>query len=490
MNTDNLNLDDLIDNLGGDPQNDSDENSGAPPENNEPVLSPDEQADADAFSFPDKPAAPPEPERVAVPDDEDEPETEPDPESEPEPEYDYDNDEAPQSYQQDAPPEPPRRKKSPSDKKKKRKRKKQRSRLPGVLILTTFIFGVSIILSLVIIGYGKDMFGIGKSDRTTLLVIPEGATTDDIANMLESEGIIRSPDAFKLFSRLKESDGLFVPGEHFVRPNMAYETLINELTSEQVEEQGESVQITFPEGITLIEAAKKLEENNICKADDFIFYFNSGGFGFEFEEMLPSDTTLKFERMEGYLFPDTYYFFEGMDVEQVCQKIYLNFDEKLTDDRIKRMKELNLTLDELITFSSIVQREAATTDVMTLVASVFWNRLNHPDVFPMLQSDPTSNYANDVVRPNMTVFDETIVNAYDTYKSTGLPPGAICNPGIEAIDAVLTAYESDYYYFYANLSTGETRFAETLEEHEQNIADFEYENEQASAAAAAEEAGY
>lgn len=351
-------------------------------------------------------------------------------------------------------------------KRKKSKKKKKRSRLPGVLILTTFIFAVSICLSLVIIAFGKDMLGIGKSDATKLIVIPEGATTAEISTMLKNEGIIKSPEFFQLFSRLRKSDSLYIPGEHFVRPNMPYETLIIELTTTKEEEQ-ETVEVTFPEGITLFDAAQLLESENVCKADEFIFYFNSGGFGFDFESKLPTDTSLKFYRMEGYLFPDTYYFYTNMKPEQVCQKIYLNFDNKMTDDRYKRMEELGITLDQLITLASIVQKEAANTSTMTLVASVFWNRLENKDEFPLLQSDPTSNYANDVVKAKMDVYDQTIVEAYDTYKGHGLPPGAICNPGIEAIDAVLEKFESDYFYFIANVNTGQTYFSETLEEHEE-----------------------
>ena len=173
--------------------------------------------------------------------------------------------------------------------------------------------------------------------------------------------------------------------------------------------------------------------------------------------------------MEGYLFPDTYYFYENMSPEQVCQKIYLNFDQKMTAERYKKMEDLNITLDQLITLSSIVQAEAPTMESMTMVASVFWNRLNNPDVFPLLQSDPTTYYARDVIKPNMEIEDQLILDAYDTYKSPGLPPGPICNPGIEAIDAVLENFPSNYYYFYANVNTAQTYFAETLEEHEANI---------------------
>ncbi|MDE6784812.1 MAG: endolytic transglycosylase MltG, partial [Ruminococcus sp.] len=262
----------------------------------------------------------------------------------------------------------------------------------------------------------------------------------------------------------------YVVGEHFVRPNMPYETIIEELTKIPTEEMGESIQITFPEGITLIDAGNLLEENHICDADDFIFYFNSGGYGVSFEDLLPLDSSIKFQRMEGYLFPDTYFFYENSTPEEVCQKIYYNFDQKLDDERRARMSELNLSLDQLITFASLVQKEASRRAVMNDVASVFWNRLNNSDIFPLLQSDPTSNYSKDVIRPNMQYFDQTIVDAYDTYKSPGLPPGPICNPGLDAIDAVLTAKQTDYFYFIANINTKETYFAADLDEHEANQA--------------------
>ena len=360
---------------------------------------------------------------------------------------------------------PPVKSSSAPPKKKKKKKKKKKHRLPGVLILTTFIFAVSICLSLVVIAYGKDMLGIGKSEKTQRIVIPDGATTADIADLLETEGIIKSPECFKLFSRLSGSDDEYIAGEHFVRPNMAYETIIKELTSTENSKK-ESVEVTFPEGITIYDAAVLLEENGVCSIEDFIFNFNAGGLGFSFEDRLSPPSSLRFYRMEGFLFPDTYFFYKDMDPEQVCMKIYLNFDNKMTDERYQRMEELNLTLDKLITLASIVQKEAATMDSMTMVASVFWNRLNNSSVFPMLQSDPTRLYAENVIKPHMEVYDQAVIDAYNTYVGTGLPPGPICNPGIEAIDAVLEAFESEYYYFIANVETGQTYFSATLEEHE------------------------
>ncbi len=385
-------------------------------------------------------------------------------------------------------------------KKKKKKRKKSGSKIPGAIILVTLVLSISVCLSLVIIAYGKDMFGIGKSDTTQLIEIEEGSTTEEIALLLEEKGIIKSPKFFMLFTKWSGKESAYIAGEHFVRPNMAYETIIKELTTTE-DANKESIAVTFPEGISIYEAADILEQDGICSADDFIFNFNAGGLGFEFEERITSTSNLKFNKMEGYIFPDTYFFYEGMEPEQVCQKIYSNFQKKMESPvefngkqyatRYERMEELNLTLDQLITFSSIVQQEAANTESMRIIASVFWNRLNAPEEFPKLQSDPTRLYAENVIKPHMAVYDQVIVDAYNTYEGVGLPPGAIGNPGTDAIDAVLEAYETEtkYYYFYANVNTGITYYAATLEEHNANIEMVKQINEEAEAAsnAAAQE---
>ena len=372
-------------------------------------------------------------------------------------------------------------------KKKKKKKKKQRSRLPGVLILTTLIFGISISLSLVIIAYGKDVLGIGKSETTQLFVVEEGATSESISIQLEKEGIIKSPKCFQLFSRLGKKDKTYIAGEHFLRPNMAYETIIKNLTTNQDADK-ETVAVLFKEGCTLVDAANELELQGVCAADEFLFYFNAGGFNFEFEKELNASADLQFYRMEGFLFPDTYYFYKDMSPEEVCQKIYNNFNQKMTEERLAKMREKNLSLDQLVTFASIVQAEGTDEDSMRKIASVFWNRLNNPDVFPRLQSTPTGKYAENVIKPHMEVYDEATISAYDTDNSrNGLTPGAICNPGIMAIDAVLNPEQTDYYYFYANTDTGVTYFARTLEEHNANgemIA-----QQKADAKAAAEAAG-
>ena len=361
-------------------------------------------------------------------------------------------------------------KKSGKKKASQKQKQKRSARVYGVLIMLTFVFVISISLAVGIIEVGKDMLGIDGSQKLVLFNIPEGATTKDIAQSLHENGIIRIPKAFVYFSRLSKADGDYVAGNHEISGSMAYETLISELSKSMQNDPSQSVvDIMFPEGITLYDAAMKLQENNICEASKFLYYFNAGNFGYEFESRLPASSSLKFYRMEGYCFPDTYTFYEESDPADVCRKIYMNFDLKMKDEYYLRMQELGLSLDEVITFASIVQKEAAVDADMPMIASVFWNRLHSPE-FTKLQSDVTSLYVDKVIKPNIELDNQAIYDAYDTYVCNGLPAGALCNPGLAAIEAVLYPAESDYYYFYANVDTGETYFAHTYEEHNANIA--------------------
>jgi UPF0755 protein len=178
---------------------------------------------------------------------------------------------------------------------------------------------------------------------------------------------------------------------------------------------------------------------------------------------------MRFYKMEGYLFPDTYTFYKDMSPDLVCQKILKNFDEKITDEMYEKMDELDINLDKTLIFASIVQKEAGSVEEMSKVASVFWNRLNNSDVYPKLQSDTTTTYIENTIKPHIDSINQEMFDAYDTYTCTGFPAGAVCNPGIDAINAVLNPDKTDYFYFYSDEKTGESYFATNYEEHLANI---------------------
>ena len=155
---------------------------------------------------------------------------------------------------------------------------------------------------------------------------------------------------------------------------MSYEAMIEELCTNHVDER-ETVTVTFREGITLLDCAEILAENEVCKKDEFLFRFNAGGYGFEFENHLGDPTPLKLYRMEGYCFPDTYQFYVNEDPQIVAQKIYANFDSKISANDYKKMDELGMTLDQVVTLASIAARHPAfarniLTAVRTVISSV------------------------------------------------------------------------------------------------------------------------
>ncbi|MBQ8569247.1 MAG: endolytic transglycosylase MltG [Oscillospiraceae bacterium] len=349
-------------------------------------------------------------------------------------------------------------------------RKKKKGHNPGsiifALVLTTVIISVSIFAAVFVMRIVQEVTGLDREDIQIVVDIPENTNTGEIAQILLDEGIIGNADMFRFMARFRGEDASFVAGSHLLSPNMTYGDIMEELQV-NIEEERQTVDITFPEGITLVEAAELLEENNVCDAERFIYIFNSSQFGFDFEEQVEASAE-KFYKMEGFFFPDTYSFYIDEEPEVVAKKVYRNFENRITPDYYGRMKDLRMTLEETITLASMIQAEARGVRDMKNVSSVFHNRLKSRD-YPRLESDPTTNYVDEVIRVYIEIADQEMFKAYDTYKGEGLPPGPICNPGIDAIEAALYPTDTEYYYFCADLETGEVFYAATLEEHDQNL---------------------
>lgn len=350
---------------------------------------------------------------------------------------------------------------------RKKRKKKGNGRLIFGLIMTALIVAVAVFCAVFVLRFAKDFVGIGKSSVEVVVEIPMNSGTAEIADILSEAGIIDSTYFFRFYSRVKGSDGTFVAGSHVLSPDMSYENIVYELQQGAVDTR-ESVDIMFYEGITLWEAAQKLEEKGVCSAADFLHEFNNGSFGFDFEK-LAKVSSMKFYKMEGYLFPDTYTFYVDEDPKIVVKKMYRNFETRITPDIYGRMDDLGMELEELLTIASMVQAEASSVYDMKRVSSVFRNRLADPDNFPLLQSDPTRKYVEEIIKPNIEFPSKEMFKAYNTYEGAGLPPGPICNPGLDAINAVLYPADTDYYFFCANVDTGEVYYARTNDEHEANL---------------------
>jgi UPF0755 protein len=362
----------------------------------------------------------------------------------------------------------PRRKKPAPRKKKSSKQKNSRfnGSIFGGIILTCIILTVSVVLSLTAISVATEYYGIGKSENDVIFKIPEGADNDKIADLLYENGIIKNKTLFKLALKIEKPQTIF-PGDITLKPSMGYAAVIEELAT--MRERMETVTITFTEGMNLLDVANLLEKNKVCKADDFLFEFNKDQ-GFDFEKDLGVSKDA-FYKMEGYFFPETYNFYVNDTAYNVTKLVRTQFQSTMNADLMRQVKESKFSLNQIITLASIVQMEAGSEAEMPKVASVFVNRMNDQTTYPNLQSDTTTKYIDKVIKKK--AIDQSSVDfytsVYDTYTCRGLPASPICNPGLAAIKAVLNPAKTDYYYFCNNLTTGETFFARTLEEHNANL---------------------
>ena len=332
-------------------------------------------------------------------------------------------------------------------------------------MLAIIILGVSILLSIVIIFCAQEVFGLGKKDQSILVDIPRSAGLSQVADKLEAVGVIRSADLFKIYYKLTKPEGSFQYGTYSLNSNMSYDVMLSELFKYSASD--EEVTVTFPEGMTLYQIAKLLESKNVCDAEEFMQVVDSQDFGYDFETGR-SENPLRYHPLEGYFFPDTYNFYKYDNPANVADKMFKNFENRIKDFEGK-MKEKGYTMEETLIIASIVQKEAGETSQMKNVASVYSNRLQNEGTYPNLQADPTRDYANELKKQMGDKIDQEVLDAYNTYEGKGLPPGPICNPGIDAIEATLSPAKTDYYYFCNNLTTGEFFYAKTLEEHEKNI---------------------
>ena len=363
---------------------------------------------------------------------------------------------------------PPKKKAAPAKKNTKKKKKKGRfnGTIFGGIIIVAIILTVSLLLAVTGIRIGMEFYGIGKSESDIRFNIPEGSNNDRIADILVENGVIENKTLFKIALKLQNDPTLY-PGDITLQPSNGYTDIIEKLSVQR--ESYKSVTVTFTEGENLLTIASKLEEAGVCPAEDFIFQFNRDQ-GFVFEKQIDAAADTFYSR-EGFFYPDTYEFYVDDSAENVSRKVKEAFEKQYTTIIEPKLASTKLSFTEVMTLASIVQLESASVEEMPNVASVFINRLNDPDTYPMLQSDTTKNYIKNVIttqadtEASLTHYTES----YDTYTCKGLPAGPICNPGIDAIKAVIDPAKTKYYYFCNNLTTKQTFYAETLEEHEANL---------------------
>lgn len=320
-----------------------------------------------------------------------------------------------------------------------------------------FLIICSVILSGLIIWISNDVFAFVKADASfTIVVTKDNATAVDIASDLQTNGIIKHKMVFSLYAVLT-GDNKLEPGTYNLDSSMGYETLLNTMGKKHAERA--TVDVTIPEGMTLTEAFKILEEKGVCTADKLQKSAENDDFNYSFIADLPNGKN----RLEGYLFPDTYTFYVDDDPARVINKFLSNFSSKFDSTLKDRAQKQGLTMRQVLIVASMVENEAKLDEDRPVIASVIYNRLNSRN-FKYLQVDATIQYALGVHKETLTSDDLKIDSPYNTYTHEGLTPGPICSPGIAAIRAALYPAKTHYYYYVAK-KDGSHIFSETAAEH-------------------------
>ena len=340
-------------------------------------------------------------------------------------------------------------------------------------IYLTVVIVVSVCLAIAAIMIGNDVFALVKDDSVIEVTIPEGITLDETADLLYENGIIKYPSIFKIFAGMKDVDtDLFIAGTYKLSPSMNYEQLCWIFTPRK---EREIVRLTIPEGSTVNDIIGIFTEAGIGTREGFVDAINNVDYTEYFpflEDVYAACTPERVYKLEGYLYPDTYDFYSDSKESQIIYKLLENFDAKFSGEMLADAKEAGWTMDEIITVASLVQKEAYHYEDYDVIASVFYNRLAKPGQYPKLESDATTVYAIEIatgVRPEKLGDAELAFDSpYNTRVSNGLPPGAICSPGYEAIMCAIYPAKTNYYFFVANKEKYNI-FSRTYEEHQRAV---------------------
>lgn len=362
-----------------------------------------------------------------------------------------------------------------SKKKKSTKKKKKAGIRLGIFLGLVLIFVVSFMLTYnFVIELQKETesgITVIQPELGTKVEIPLGSNTVAIAEFLKEKGIIKNTQLFRLFSKINGYDGTYQSGVHVVEKNKLYdgikeyETLMRILSSKPLDNP--SIKITLVEGLTLNQMKNIFVEKKVATNEGFRSAADDVNYDFKFLKNI----TRKENKLQGYLFPETYIFDTKAGEKAIINKMLTQFNKVFLPEYYERAEKLGLTIDEVITLASIIEREARVVEERETIAGVFYNRLKSKDKsLRKLQSCATLQYIllerDGKVKEKLTLDDEKIESPYNTYIYEGLPPSPICSPGRDSIMAALNPEEHDFFYFVQRGDgTGGHYFTKTYKEH-------------------------
>ena len=364
-------------------------------------------------------------------------------------------------------------------------KKKKKSRLKGCLVTTLVL--------LILFGAGG-FFGLSyaksalqpvdpNSKQYVRVQIPDGANTQQIGSALEKSGVIKNGLVFTVYAKYKNYTEL-KSGYYNLQKSMSVEDVIKELQKGGTPEPQEVTlaELTIPEGYTLEQIAQTVgqlqgefkepmtSEAFMAKVQDETFIAQEVAKYPNLLESLPAKDSGVRYRLEGYLFPATYAIKESTTIESLIDNMLAAMDKNLSP-HYAAIKEKNLTVNELLTIASLVEKEGAKTEDRKLIAGIFYNRLNQN--MP-LQSNIAILYAEGKLGQNISLADDAAIDTsidspYNVYTKVGLMPGPVDSPSLDAIESSINQTKSDYLYFVANVQDGKVYYATTREEHDRNV---------------------
>jgi len=293
----------------------------------------------------------------------------------------------------------------------------------------------------------------GASEKTAVLWIKPGQKFSETAAELYKLGLVRHPKKFHFLARLRGSDTRLQAGEFALCASMPPVAILDALVEGDILLRKAAV----PEGATILQVGQLLEKAGLISQEAFLKAAA--------DPALIRNLQLAGPTLEGYLFPETYYFPRGVTAEQVIRKMVAHFRSVFTAAWAERAQAMGFTTHQVVTLASIVEKETAAPEERPLIAAVFLNRLKRG---MRLESDPTVIYGMKDFKGNLKHRDLATPTPYNTYQIRGLPPGPIANPGCASLEAVLYPSEAPYLYFVSK-NNGSHHFSSTLAQHNKMV---------------------
>lgn len=294
---------------------------------------------------------------------------------------------------------------------------------------------------------------IQEAEIHYVVEVPEGVSFTETANLLAQKGLILSPFWFRLLGKFQDAERKIKPGEYDLHTAMRPAEILNAIVSGRVIQYS----VTVQEGLTAQQISKVLGETGIVKGTDVARLVADSAF--------IKSLGIGAQTLEGYLYPDTYYFPKRAKAEDVVRAMVSRLRQVYTPELQAQSAALQLTEVQVLTLASIIEKETGQDAERPLISAVFHNRLAQG--LP-LQSDPTVIYGLPNFNGNLTRAHLTQKTPFNTYVNQGLPPGPIANPGLKAIQAALNPAPVKYLYFVSK-NDGTHQFSATVQEHNQAV---------------------